>query len=128
RRLPILCATAGGTARIMVQLPTSRRGLVLMRRKRSYDCNPHYDLSWHLSRRPARVGSLTIELRRILQGAGAKVQESFHQQYIAYSRATTFACVKLRHDRLLLFLKLDPKSLRNPPKNFRDVTGLGTQC
>ena len=53
------------------------------------------------------------------------MEEKPKKFYIAYKTSQNIVCMELRKERVLLFVKLDPKKLKLPPKIARDVTGIG---
>lgn len=66
-------------------------------------------------------------LRAYLAALGDDVQELVLQFYLAFKRIKNFACVEVRSTtgRILIYLKVDPDSVRLEPGFTRDVRGIG---
>lgn len=66
-------------------------------------------------------------LRAYLNALGDDVQETILLFYIAFKRIKNFACVEFRPttNKILLFVKVDPKSVTLEPGFTRDVSNLG---
>lgn len=66
-------------------------------------------------------------LRAFLMALGDDVQETTLRFYIAFKRIKNFACVEFRPttSKILLFVKVDPATIRLEPGFTRDVSNLG---
>ncbi len=58
-------------------------------------------------------------------GLDPAMEEVPKKQYVAYKISQNIVCMELQSQRILLFLKLNPKDIANPPKISRDMTGKG---
>lgn len=45
--------------------------------------------------------------------------------YIAYKVSQNFVCMEIHKSKILLYLKIDPKSIKDLPNNCRDVSNIG---
>jgi predicted transport protein len=64
-------------------------------------------------------------IRAFLRALGDDVQEKHLSLYIAFKRLRNFVCIEIRKDKLLLFLKLNPESVRLESGFSRDVRNIG---
>ncbi|MFC0844761.1 transporter [Streptomyces noboritoensis] len=71
------------------------------------------------------MAELSAVVDEVLLGLGGDVSAVQRKQYRAYQRLRNFACLTSRQDRLLVYLKADPRSVELVPGFTRDVTGLG---
>lgn len=66
-------------------------------------------------------------LKAFLMALGDDVQETTLRFYVAFKRIKNFACVEFRptNSKILLFLKIDPTSVKLVPGFSRDVSKIG---
>jgi len=71
--------------------------------------------------------SLYQELEDYLFSLGDDVQKKELKYYHAFSRIKNFACIELRTKKkeIILFLKVDYNSIKEPSANIRDVSNIG---
>ena len=83
-----------------------------------------YTVEQHFKDKPALMKELARSIQEFVLGLDSAVEENPRQRYIAYKISQNFVCVEIHKDRVLLYVKLDPKTL-DLPKNARDVTNIG---
>ena len=67
-------------------------------------------------------------MQRVLEfilGLDSAVVEVPKKFYVAYKISQNIICMEVHRSKLLLFLKLDPGTVRPLPPNARDVTEIG---
>jgi predicted transport protein len=64
------------------------------------------------------------DLRDFILNIDEAVEETPKKFYIAYKVSQNFVCIEARKNKILLFLKLNPKEI-NIPENGRDVSNIG---
>lgn len=84
-----------------------------------------YTFEQHLEGKSEDIKSLIFAIQDFIMGMDAVIQEAPKKNYIAYKSSQNIVCVEVQNQRVLLFLKLNPKTIENPPKNSRDMTGKG---
>ena len=84
-----------------------------------------YTLEQHFSGKPEKVCALAHMVRDFVLSLDTAIQETPKKLYIAYKVGQNIVCMEIRKQRVTLFLKLDPKAVVKPPKNFRDVSEIG---
>ena len=71
------------------------------------------------------IPDLFETLRAFLLALGDDVQEKRLSKYIAFKRLKNFACVELRKDKLMLYVKLNPDTVQLEDGFSRDVRNVG---
>jgi len=64
-------------------------------------------------------------LRAFLAALGDDVQEKRLSLYIAFKRLKNFACIELRKDKLMIYLRLSPDTVQLEAGFSRDVRNIG---
>lgn len=83
-----------------------------------------YTVEQHLKNKPSSTKELAQSIRDFLVGLDSAVEEAPKSRYIAYKISQNFVCMEIHKTRVLLYVKLDPKTI-DLPKNARDVTNIG---
>ena len=86
-----------------------------------------YTFGEHLEEVSGEIKNLALEIQEYISGLDDAIQEAPKQDYIAYKLTRNFVCMEIRAHSILLFLKLDPKTLPALPPKARDVTNIGHQ-
>lgn len=84
-----------------------------------------YSFEEHLDGKSEDIKDLALAIQDFIMGMDSAIQEAPKKNYIAYKSSQNIACMEMQNQRVLLFLKLNPKEIVNPPKNSRDMTGKG---
>lgn len=83
-----------------------------------------YTFEQHLSGKPEAIKDLVLELRDIMN-LDTAMEEVPKKHYIAYKISQNIVCIEVRNQKVLLYLKLNPKEILNPPHVGRDVSNIG---
>lgn len=84
-----------------------------------------YTLEEHLGGKPERIQDLTLAVQEFVTDLDPAIEEVPKKHYIAYKGSQNIVCVQVQQRRVLLHLKLDPKTLDELPDTARDVTDIG---
>jgi predicted transport protein len=84
-----------------------------------------YSFEQHLNGKSDEIKYLAFAIQEFIMGLDNTIQEAPKKNYIAYKISQNIACLELQNQRVLLFLKLNPKEVAYPPTNSRDMTGKG---
>ncbi len=84
-----------------------------------------YSFEQHLEGKSREIKDLTFAIQEFIMGIDSTIQEVPKKNYVAYKISQNIACMEIQNQRVLLFLKLNPKEIANPPKIARDMTGKG---
>lgn len=84
-----------------------------------------YTFEEHLEGKSDDVKELAFAIQEFITGLDSAIQEVPKKNYIAYKISQNIVCMELQNQRVLLYLKLNPKEISNPPKISRDMIGKG---
>lgn len=84
-----------------------------------------YTFEEHIDGKPEHVVELTQTVREFIMGLDPAMEEAPKKSYVAYKMSQNIACIEVQSQRLLLFLKLDPRAFDELPAIARDVRRIG---
>jgi len=84
-----------------------------------------YTFEGHLKGKSLRIRDLVLSVQEFVMNLDPAMEEVPKKHYVAYKISQNIVCVEVRTQRLLLFLKVDPKSVTPLPKHVRDVSDIG---
>lgn len=84
-----------------------------------------YTFEEHLEGKSDEIKELAFAIQEFITGLDSAIQEVPKKNYVAYKISQNIVCMELQNQRVLLYLKLNPKEISNPPKISRDMTGKG---
>ena len=84
-----------------------------------------YTFDEHLEGKSEDIKDLALAIQDFIMGIDSAIQEAPKKNYVAYKSSQNIACMEMQNQRVILFLKLNPKEISDPPKNSRDMTGKG---
>lgn len=84
-----------------------------------------YTFEQHIEGKSDEIKDLVFAVQEFITGLDALIQEVPKKNYIAYKISQNIACVEVQSQRVILFLKLNPKEIQNPPTISKDMTGKG---
>ena len=84
-----------------------------------------YSFDEHLLGKSPVVQDLAVALQEFIQKLDPAIEEVPKKLYVAYRTSQNIACAEIQKQKILLFLKLDPKNAPGPPNISRDVSQIG---
>ena len=84
-----------------------------------------YTIEQHFEGKPSRMQGLARSVQEFLLGLDPSIEEVPKKYYVAYKISQNIACMEIQKQRVLLYVKLDPKKVKAPKKIARDVTNIG---
>jgi predicted transport protein len=84
-----------------------------------------YTFLEHLDGKSGEIQEIVFAIQDFVTGLDSSVQEVPKKNYIAYKTSQNIACVEVQNQKVLVYLKLNPKEISNPPSISRDMTGRG---
>jgi predicted transport protein len=84
-----------------------------------------YTFDQHLEGRPETMRQLAVSINDFIVGLDPAIEVAPKKFYVAYKTSQNIACMEVKQQRVILYLKLDPKSTRGPKGISRDVTEVG---
>jgi predicted transport protein len=84
-----------------------------------------YSIEKHIEKIDDSKKGLIFELEEYIISLDDSVEEVPKKFYIAYKVSQNFVCMEIHKTKILLYLKIDPKTLDFVPDICRDVTNIG---
>jgi len=84
-----------------------------------------YTFDEHINGKPEKISQRAQAIREFIMGLDPAMEESPKKFYIAYKISQNIVCMELQKQRIILYLKLNPKDVKNQPKISRDVSKIG---
>jgi predicted transport protein len=84
-----------------------------------------YTVAQHFEGKPANIQDLARSIQEFLLELDPSMEEVPKKFYLAYKISQNIACMEIQKQRVLLFVKLDPKKVGVTNKIARDVTRIG---
>lgn len=72
-----------------------------------------------------KIKDLFQEMEDYIMSLGDDVQKKELKYYVAYKRLRNFACVEVKKNKILIYLKLNPDKLDSIPELGRNVSNIG---
>ena len=85
----------------------------------------NYSYDDHVAGKSAAVLEIAGSIREFVLGLDPSMEEAPKKFYVAYRTSQNIVCVEIQKQRVLLFVKVDPGTLRSLPPYARDVREIG---
>jgi len=83
-----------------------------------------YTIKEHFDNCDEKIKKILQELRDFILDIDETIEEAPKKFYIAYKVSQNFVCVETKKNKIILFLKINPKEIKIP-NNGRDVSNIG---
>lgn len=84
-----------------------------------------YTFAQHTSGKPAQIREMAYAIQEFVMGLDPSIEEVPKKHYVAYKISKNIVCMELQHQKILVYLKLDPKVEKGPAGKLRDVSAIG---
>jgi predicted transport protein len=84
-----------------------------------------YSVEEHFENINDELKKIISEVRDYILSLNESILEVPKKFYIAYKLNKNFTCMEVKSNKIILFLKLDPETIKPLPKGSRDVTNIG---
>ncbi len=84
-----------------------------------------YTFEQHVDGKPAGVRELALSVNDFITGLDPSIEVSPKKFYVAYKTSQNIICMEVKQQKILLYLKLNPKVTRGPKTISRDVSEVG---
>lgn len=84
-----------------------------------------YTVEQRLEGKPENIRDLALAVQDYVMGLDPAMEENPKKFYIAYKTSQNIVCMEVQKSKILLFVKLDPKTLPDMPAIGRDVANIG---
>jgi predicted transport protein len=78
-----------------------------------------------LDGKPETTRDLALAVQEFMLGLDPSIEEAPKKWYVAYRTTQNIVCMEVQKQKVLLFLKLDPKKCKGPPGISRDASKIG---
>lgn len=84
-----------------------------------------YTFEKHIEGKPEEIRKLAIQIQEYVLGLDPSISENPKKLYVGYKISQNIICMEIKKQKVILYLKLDPKALNGLPRIARDVTNKG---
>jgi predicted transport protein len=84
-----------------------------------------YTFEQHLAGKPDAMRQLAVAVNDFIGGLDPAIEVAPKKFYVAYKTSQNIVCMEVKQQRVILYLKLDPKTVRGPKGIARDVSDVG---
>lgn len=84
-----------------------------------------YTFEQHVEGKPEKIRDMVFELKEFIMDLDSAMEEVPKKFYVAYKISQNIACMEVKKQKVVLWLKLNPKELKSLPAIARDVSEIG---
>jgi predicted transport protein len=84
-----------------------------------------YTFEEHLEGIPENIKDLALEIQEFVLGLDSAIDENPKKLYIGYKTSKNIVCMIVQKSKIVLYLKLNPKEIKDMPSIARDATDIG---
>ena len=84
-----------------------------------------YTFHQHVAGKSESIEDIVFDLRDFILDLDIAMEEVPKKLYVAYRTSQNIVCMEVKRQKVLLYLKLNPKEITNPPNIARDVSDIG---
>lgn len=84
-----------------------------------------YKFDEHLKGKPQKIIDLASEIQEFVLGLDPSIDENPKKFHVGYKTTKNFVCMIIQKGKIFLYIKLDPKKIKDMPSIARDVTEIG---
>ncbi len=84
-----------------------------------------YNFEQHINKIESGKRELVLALQEYILSIDESIEEAPKKLYVAYKISQNFVCMEVHKNKVLLYLKINPDTIKGLPKNARDVRGIG---
>ena len=83
-----------------------------------------YSFEQHIEGKPDKIKTIAISIQEYIIGLDSSIEENPKKLYIAYKISQNIMCMEIQAQKIILYLKLNPKIIDPIPAIARDVTNI----
>ena len=84
-----------------------------------------YTFEQHIESKSEKIKEMVFDIKEFIMNLDSAMEEVPKKFYIAYKISQNIMCMEVKTQKIILYLKLNPKELKSLPKNARDVSEIG---
>lgn len=84
-----------------------------------------YTFEQHLETKSEKIRQIVFDIREFIMNLDSAMEEVPKKFYVAYRTSQNIVCMEVKQNKIILYLKLNPREVPNPPSNSRDMSETG---
>jgi predicted transport protein len=84
-----------------------------------------YSFEQHVEGKPEKIREIVYDLKEFIMNLDSAMEEVPKKFYVAYKISQNIVCMEVKQQKVVLYLKLNPKELKRLPEIARDVSNIG---
>lgn len=84
-----------------------------------------YTFEKHLQRAKGKLKEIVLLLQSYILEIDNSIKETPKKFYVAYKVTQNFVCIEVKKNKVILFLKINPDTIKDAPTNSRDMRNIG---
>jgi predicted transport protein len=84
-----------------------------------------YTFEQHIKGKSEKIKEMVFDIKEFIMNLDSAMEEVPKKFYVAYKISQNIVCMEVKTQKVILYLKLNPKELKSLPKNARDVSEIG---
>jgi predicted transport protein len=84
-----------------------------------------YSFEQHIEGKPEKIRAIVFDLTEFIMNLDSAMEEVPKKFYVAYKISQNIVCMEVKKQKVILYLKLNPKELKSLPDIARDVSNIG---
>lgn len=84
-----------------------------------------YTFEQHIEGKSEKIKEMVFDIKEFIMNLDSAMEEVPKKLYVAYKISQNIVCMEVKTQKVILYLKLNPKELKSLPKNARDVSEIG---
>lgn len=84
-----------------------------------------YTFEQHIEGKSEKIKEMVFDIKEFIMNLDSAMEEVPKKFYVAYKISQNIMCMEVKTQKVILYLKLNPKELKSLPSNARDVSEIG---
>lgn len=84
-----------------------------------------YTFEQHIEGKSEKIKEMVFDIKEFIMNLDSAMEEVPKKFYVAYKISQNIVCMEVKTQKVILYLKINPKELKSLPKNARDVSEIG---
>jgi predicted transport protein len=84
-----------------------------------------YSFEQHIKGKSEKIRGMVLDIRDFIMNLDSAMEENPKKFYVAYKISQNIVCMEVKTQKIILYLKLNPKEVSKPPSISRDVSSIG---
>jgi predicted transport protein len=84
-----------------------------------------YTFEKHIEGKSEKIRQMVFDIKEFIMNLDPAMEEVPKKFYVAYKISQNIVCMEVKKQKIILYLKVNPKELKNPPAIARDVSEIG---